>query len=87
MPYCLVGTIGGVFTGVSCVSKDVRGVDDWKNAAIGGGVTGFIVGMRKKKLPQAVLSGAAFAIVSAIVKINTDMRAKHKLPQIKAYLD
>jgi hypothetical protein len=68
------GVAGGVYTVVKAGSQRLRGVDDWKNAIIGGAVAGAVYGIMDsrskndyKKLLHHTVSGACIAIGGEIL--------------------
>lgn len=67
------GTVAGVYAGVEYSLEKSRGVQDWKNAAIGGAVTGAILsltesGFTKDKMLQQAITGGALAPASEFIR-------------------
>ena len=48
----LSGAIGGLYAGGECMLKEVRGVDDYKNAGLAAMIAGGVVGMKCKHALQ-----------------------------------
>ena len=59
--------VGAMYTGTSCLSKSIRGKDDFWNGVYGGLAAGTVMGLKAKKVGVAVGAGVAFAAASASV--------------------
>ncbi|KAG0568192.1 hypothetical protein M758_6G001600 [Ceratodon purpureus] len=67
------GLVAGVYSGVEYGIHRVRGKRDWKNAALGGALTGAILTMGdkhfdKQKLIQTAITGGAFATANELLR-------------------
>jgi len=67
------GTVAGVYAGVEYSLEKARGVQDWKNAAIGGAVTGALLSVgdgsfARDKLVQHAITGGALATASEFIR-------------------
>ncbi|CAL50382.1 Mitochondrial inner membrane translocase subunit Tim17/Tim22/Tim23/peroxisomal protein PMP24 [Ostreococcus tauri] len=63
----LFGAIGGTYAGVTCASEEARQSRDAWNGALGGAMSGVVVGLRNGSLAHAASAGAAFALASVAV--------------------
>ncbi len=63
----LFAAVGAMYAGTSCLSKSIRGTDDFWNGVYGGFAAGTVMGLKAKKAGVAVGAGVAFAIASASV--------------------
>ncbi|CAO2827132.1 unnamed protein product [Amaranthus hypochondriacus] len=69
------GTIAGVYAGMEYGVKRVRGTSDWKNAMIGGALTGALVSAvtngNNDKIVTDALTGAAVATAAEFISFLT----------------
>ncbi|KEH39437.1 Outer envelope pore protein 16 [Medicago truncatula] len=65
------GAIGGVYVGTEYGVERIRGTRDWKNAMIGGAVTGALVSAvnnnKKDKIAVDAITGAAIATAAEFI--------------------
>nr|ACU13192.1 unknown [Glycine max] len=65
------GTIAGVYVGMEYGVERIRGTRDWKNAMIGGAVTGALVSAasnnKKDKIAIDAITGAAIATAAEFI--------------------
>ncbi|CAO2820091.1 unnamed protein product [Amaranthus hypochondriacus] len=65
------GTVAGVYTGMEYGVKRIRGTSDWKNAMIGGALTGALVSAvnngNKDKIVMDALTGGAVATAAEFI--------------------
>lgn len=58
--------MASIYTMVSCVARDARGTDDWRNPFIGGGVAGAIAaGIKRRAIPAAIGGGVIMGAAAA----------------------
>jgi hypothetical protein len=58
--------MASVYTLVTCIAKDARGKDDWRNPFLGGGVAGAIaVGIKRRSIPASIGAFVAIGAISA----------------------
>jgi len=67
------GTGAGVYAGVEYSLEKARGVQDWKNAAIGGAVTGALLSVgdgtfARDRMVQHAITGGALATASEFIR-------------------
>ena len=69
------GTIAGVYVGMEYGVERIRGTRDWKNAMIGGAVTGALVSAasnnKKDKIAIDAITGAAIATAAEFINYLT----------------
>ncbi|TKY48418.1 Outer envelope pore protein 16 [Spatholobus suberectus] len=69
------GTIAGVYVGMEYGVERIRGTRDWKNAMIGGAVTGALVSAasnnKKDKIAIDAITGAAIATTAEFINYLT----------------
>ncbi|KAH1207736.1 Outer envelope pore protein 16, chloroplastic [Glycine max] len=72
---CSRGTIAGVYVGMEYGVERIRGTRDWKNAMIGGAVTGALVSAasnnKKDKIAIDAITGAAIATAAEFINYLT----------------
>ncbi len=61
----MFAAVGGLYSGVSCVSEGIRGKADFWNGVYGGLAAGQVVGIKGRSLGLGVGAGVAFAAASA----------------------
>ncbi|KAG6497696.1 hypothetical protein ZIOFF_045600 [Zingiber officinale] len=66
------GTVSGVYVGVEYGMERVRGTKDWKNAMLGGAVTGLLISVTSNNNKEKVFKDAitAGAVATAAEFIN-----------------
>jgi hypothetical protein len=67
------GAVAGIYAGVEYSLEKARSKQDWKNAAIGGAVTGALLSVSdgsfaRDKMVQHALTGAGIATASEIIR-------------------
>ncbi|KAK7272069.1 hypothetical protein RJT34_28448 [Clitoria ternatea] len=69
------GTIAGVYVGTEYGVERIRGTRDWKNAMIGGAITGALVSAssknKKDKIALDAITGAAIATAAEFINYLT----------------
>ncbi|XP_043701236.1 outer envelope pore protein 16, chloroplastic-like [Telopea speciosissima] len=69
------GTIAGVYVGMEYGMERVRGTRDWKNAMLGGAITGALISAAtdngKDKVVLSAISGAAIATAAEFLSYLT----------------
>ncbi|XP_076947735.1 outer envelope pore protein 16, chloroplastic-like [Bidens hawaiensis] len=69
------GTIAGVYVGMEYGVERVRGASDWKNAMIGGAVTGALVSAvssnKREKIIMDAITGGAVATAAEFISYLT----------------
>ncbi|CAJ1955726.1 unnamed protein product [Sphenostylis stenocarpa] len=69
------GTIAGVYVGTEYGVERIRGTRDWKNAMIGGAITGALVSAvsnnKKDKIAIDAITGAAIATAAEFINYLT----------------
>ncbi|XP_061358634.1 outer envelope pore protein 16, chloroplastic isoform X2 [Gastrolobium bilobum] len=69
------GTVAGVYVGMEYGVERIRGTRDWKNAMIGGAVTGALVSAcsenRKDRIAIDAITGAAVATAAEFINYLT----------------
>ncbi|KAL1116611.1 hypothetical protein AAG570_005083 [Ranatra chinensis] len=58
--------LGAVFSAVECNVESYRGVSDWRNGTIAGGVTGGVIGLRVG-VKAGLFGAAGFAAFSTVI--------------------
>ena len=61
----MFAAVGGLYSGVACVSEGVRGKADFWNGVYGGLAAGQVIGIKGRSLGLGVGAGVAFAAASA----------------------
>jgi len=64
----LVGAVASVFAGTTCTLAAVRGVDDHKNWAVGGAISGVLLGVKRRSYGWGVLGSVSLAAAAAVAK-------------------
>ncbi|GFP82336.1 outer envelope pore protein 16 chloroplastic, partial [Phtheirospermum japonicum] len=69
------GTVAGVYVGLEYGAEKIRGTRDWKNAMIGGALTGAIVSAasnnNKDKIVMDAIAGGAVATAAEFLNYLT----------------